>query len=838
MSKEKITKTIHHIVRDSLEGKPIVVWYDKGGTLEDIILKAVPDGIIFVPFEGRYLKIRKTIDSQDPGIEKRWFVYITEERQARSWIRDYELMGSCIEKTVEKLLTENYGLKSNTEIRELLKGDRGKLLVKHWDTAIGEVKKNLTQKQLIDGLLAVTFEIYPFDLKRAVLNLLHDSRRYLTKLTKMSLQKKFAERVKQLLGIDILNAEGVVNPEALASALLLSEFVYSSNGQCKDEFQGIIVPDEKLEQAKSIVEEWVSNIILRASFFKLSGQIGEKYNIKSRLQATETMADVLSFKEIDEILKDELLARLKGEHGDFKEHAELAGAIAKKRMEKIWFKSGKANFWDSFHISSQLIGNIQKYKRTLRGMSEDPEAYFNEYLRENGWWFADNCILDLYSKTTDDDDINEYVVLPSMKEYTNWLYEVNNKFAECISKMAEWVFDSALQQKLFWEHVIAPDQDAVAIFYIDALRADLAFQLIKSLEDKGSEVRKEAMVSMLPSITEVCMPVLLPNHRNEVKIEVTDSKIKIFLAGTAITNKADRKAWIESKMPESIVLDNLDEVNSLRLDDLKAKIGDKRFIFVMDREIDQLGTFLADIDVSVLKESVEKVSRGVSRIHEIGIEKVMIATDHGFLFFPKHSKIETISGIQTNIDTYKGRRFLIGKPPVNPSLIQLDLKEIGFASDCIAQFPRGTICVANPGAFIHGGISLQENALLFLTSVVKRERKEKVDIEVDVPDPITTAIFFVEIKPVIKNKLTYRPRKLVVEVQETAKKVEESKEEKDKTFLAVSDEEIIEYKPIKVSIPLKKIPSEIHVTVKDVDTGVYLYHKDVKVELGGYDDLI
>mgnify|MGYP001096909149 FL=1 len=82
-----LIKTIQNIATEHLRDRPILVWYDEGGTLADMVPKAAPKRCNFIQFTGSYLAIRTRIEEEDPGFKKKWFIYIPEKAQEPSWIQ-------------------------------------------------------------------------------------------------------------------------------------------------------------------------------------------------------------------------------------------------------------------------------------------------------------------------------------------------------------------------------------------------------------------------------------------------------------------------------------------------------------------------------------------------------------------------------------------------------------------------------------------------------------------------------------------------------------------------------------------------------------------------------
>jgi len=103
------------------KGQTILVWYDEDGALSEVLPQAIPQDVSFVKYDGSYIKIREIVETEDPELEARWVIYVSESPQRPSWIKDYETIIGCkIEHTLGKVLAERFGLKLDPEIKRLL----------------------------------------------------------------------------------------------------------------------------------------------------------------------------------------------------------------------------------------------------------------------------------------------------------------------------------------------------------------------------------------------------------------------------------------------------------------------------------------------------------------------------------------------------------------------------------------------------------------------------------------------------------------------------------------------------------------------------------------------
>lgn len=816
-----LIKSIKSIVENGLKDKPIVIWYDEGETLKSLMGKSVPKNVNFIEYSGSYLAIRQKVEESDSHLNQKWFIYIGRARKEKSWLRDYELFGECIEFNLERLLVENFGLKSNAETKKLLSGNNGKLLAKKWDEVI-KIRKNITLNQIKDALLSSVFETFPsFDVKTAIIKYLSSDDDYKTKLTNCGLHRIFDRKIKDYIGISCLK-DHIVDSELLASALLLSEFVESSQGLGEEEFLSLIPKKDKREYAANLVDDWINNNALSNGFFDWSKKLSSKYNIKSKLHGMQ-ISKIRSFKEVDEVLLEELIARITLE--GFIANSDNLLNISRTRKDFLWSKGGDIDFWDQIYPASKLFNSI---KKDMESITEENtfDDLIQHYTSPEGWWKNDEYYLELASDSeTKKSEINEHIIMPISKRYGEWLNFINKKFSESLSQLNNWDSEFAYPQQAFWEKNVSVDDGKVVVLYIDALRYDLAQKLFSKLEEMNFKVSMTPMLSSLPSITPVGMAAMLPKNEGKLSLEVKDGKLNSMIKDSSVTLKSERENWIKKVIANPVFLD-LNEILDSNSEDLKEKIQDSDRIFVMDQEIDKLGTFISNITVAFLRKSVNKIASVVDKLHKIGIKKVVIGTDHGFILLPKETIIDSIPEIKVNnLDTIKKHRFIIGNPPINDKMLNFDYESLGYNSKGKISFPRGinTISTRGKTGILHGGISLQENCIASIESIFE-VKGEKVGIKIKAPHTITSVILIINISPIMK-KLDNVPRKIKMELIINDKLSDESEEY-----------ELFE-KPVKVRLNLRETPEEIKIQVKDVESEEILYTKIIPVELEGYDDI-
>jgi hypothetical protein len=827
-----LLKTTQDIATEHLRDHPILVWYDEGGTLADVVPKVAPKRCNFIQFTGSYLAIRTRIEEGDPDFKKKWFIYIPEKAQEPSWIQDYELFGSRLDLTLERILVENSNLTSNRRLKELLSGHRGRTLAANWEEVMKETEPPITQEQIERGLLAIAFNLGPnYSIGRAILEYVTHPDIYDKELTRLGLHQVFGENIQKEMGLKLPTTQKVP-PESLAAALLLSELVINSNGLGAQEFQKLLPDEDKRPKWTNLTNEWVKHSDLRNGFIRWSQQLERKYAVKNKLSGLERLINVVSFASVDEVLIQELCARVSEGVEAFSKHVKTIERVAEARARSICVEEMKVNVWDLIGTAAHLFSSCQSAIISLKEMTiADFKEYLNHYVADEGWWTID----DFYRRLASydewvDERVSELFIKPASMVYGEWLRSLGVKFAESASKLSTWSAPGILKQQNFWREIVGIEDEPVAILLEDALRYDLSRALARRLSEEGYKVLLRPLLASLPSITEVGMAALLPRDNRTLALEVHKGKVKVSLNGQVpLTQRKDRWKWLQTALGVDLKTFELEEVLKAPIQTLQSAIKEAKRIVVMDRDIDSAGTYLVDISVGLFEDLVSRVSEAVSKLHKAGIKRVVMTTDHGFLLLPKDFQPDTLSGIKPKSDVARSRRYAVGKVPKIGVNLTLPIESLGMSGDGFATFPRGLTCLTAPGEigrFLHGGLSLQEICVATVISTKEVPIEErKVEAEAEIPDKITTAIFLLPLKPT-PTLHRYMPRQVRVEVYTDKEKISES------GVITLSN------KIVKARLVLSKIPPNVDVRVIDHETKEVLSKKTVKVELTGYDENI
>ena len=706
-----LIKWLREMVKENLKNG-LFVWYDPLSSFEDVVEKVVPKDAKLLKFEGSYLTLRFKLEDEDPEFEKKWVVYIPDE--PGEFLRDWELMGTKEVLSLPELLMEK-GLNMDRRLIEAIKVN-SRTLVRNWNTLIG--RKEPDREQIINALLAIAFELNKWDEDEAVIKFLSQTGKFALRLEEMNLTTFWLRKIEEIIDVGEEDLQKI--KEKLIHSLLFGEVVYEGD-QSAEGFASLPKTREKIA---TILERWRNDERYKEYYIEAVKEISEKVKIENHIVFNESLLDVETFPEIDEIILRELLSSTTPENYD--KRAEKIREIAEKRIGTFWERNGFVDYWKPVKIAAELFIGCKKALE-YNGQSRDEmvEKYVNE------WWILDKLALELTSYKIEG---IENLVQPAITAYESYLDKINRKFADAVIKEG-WVQNHTN----FWEYVKKAEKP-VAVLFVDALRFDLAKMIVENVTGvENAEINW--LYGVLPSITEVGMAALLPNSQIEIK---KDNPLKVEINGESVSTKTERKLYLNKRGIEVIDFET-------------TSIPEKEILVVMVRDIDRLGE-ISDIAPNNLIDTANKISGFISKLRNAGYRTVIIGSDHGFLYLISQPNKVSCKG------DFVARRFALGAS--SEGCIILKAVETGISGDLLFAFLVGTAVFANQGEtpnFVHGGVSLKET-IMSVISLKLLVPKEKVGIEIESPvEKITSFIAVVKLKPVFK-KFDAEPRRIFVEI--------------------------------------------------------------------------
>jgi uncharacterized protein (TIGR02687 family) len=370
----------------------------------------------------------------------------------------------------------------------------------------------------------------------------------------------------------------------------------------------------------------------------------------------------------------------------------------------------------------QMVSTISTY------ILNKPEDYLKAYSDE--LYFIDS----LYRKAINAFKLIDYSELPSAIALDDIHLALNNRYEDHTDKLnREWLkcmhhfdFDytkiPVAKQFDFFKNEIEPLNQKVVVFISDALRYEVAHELLSELHgDANNTAIMRYMIASIPSKTNIGMAQLLPSgdlfYNNG---DITNSTIST----EGLTN---RNSILQKYKPDSLAVQFSDIIGNSQVKN--REIFKNSVVYLYHDVIDSIGDKRASErrTFDSVTNAVDEIKRYVKILHgSWNVAKVIITADHGFLYNDREIEDRDLESISDPNPMTSHNRYFITSSKSQQSLgysIPLS-KTTAFKDDVFVTIPHSVNRYRKQGVghqFVHGGGSLQEVVVPVIESSRKRE---------------------------------------------------------------------------------------------------------------------
>lgn len=502
-----------------------------------------------------------------------------------------------------------------------------------------------------------------------------------------------------------------------------------------------------LPHARVFLSIWKDSLSTRPAFDQWSDYLAGALRVEEQLldpPADYNPADDDSYELIERYVIRNLLERFQAEASD----TELLDVI-RTRSSSCWF----AKHLHGYRAIEQAVSF-----RSLLAKADLQVPSFEEGLQRycNGWWRLDQayrrCILHARA-------YQQPGLLKPLREWlenhyvNNVLLPLTDRWSDHVAQLSSWSSDVLpRQQEFHMRYVHAPlsSRSLKRLFVVisDALRYEAARDFADRLNGqagKGWQAEVEALLSVLPSFTQLGMAALLPGA--QLGLNTTDATALV--DGQSATGTANRdkilKAYGNGRAKAIQAEDFLNLATSKEGAELTKEHD---LIVIYHNRIDRIGDKRESEaeTCQAVEDTFDDLEKILRKIASLKGSQVVITADHGFLFQQEpvdaNDRAEFPAAKALSV---KNRRFALGEG-IQPTAGQklFTAGQLGLSGNWEAVFPLGLDRFPRSGSgsrFVHGGTSLQEVVVPVIR--LKKERKEVsrcVAAELlRVPDKVTTS---------------------------------------------------------------------------------------------------
>ncbi|AEM59072.1 alkaline phosphatase [Haloarcula hispanica N601] len=342
---------------------------------------------------------------------------------------------------------------------------------------------------------------------------------------------------------------------------------------------------------------------------------------------------------------------------------------------------------------------------------------------DDGTWQIDNAMLSLVVAGAPESDLPaDHPAVDTLddlrtqlqSEYVEYLEALGDRVTETVEAGAPFVDEDHSYQFFTKESAGLESGQTVALFVIDALRLDLARRLADELRDYVATlpadapefaVDEDVWLGTLPSETEFGKAALTPGEIQMFDVSLVDGELQplrnnrkvntnrrnSLLGGDGWTVTRDTEdGWQSTRV--AYFKNDLDDIGEKELSDLEAMLA---------RRVDSLAEFIG------------------TKLEQGEWDQAYVLTDHGFVLLPDSASPEKISRPAEASDS--GRRWIAGEDvdEDSPGVLLDSSSRLGYLDANVSVLASPLKRFKKQGLgdarFYHGGLLPQEFVLDFIS---------------------------------------------------------------------------------------------------------------------------
>jgi hypothetical protein len=355
----------------------------------------------------------------------------------------------------------------------------------------------------------------------------------------------------------------------------------------------------------------------------------------------------------------------------------------KSRLQWVWIELGLSPFAEAL----PKIFEFAKY--TMNVYDIDSIESIGEYYQSTGSKI-DQLLRQIYL-IAETKEYKKTIEIITEIFYSPWLEKLTYKFQELVKDNVESLADNEFQENI---------ARSPFILFVDAFRYDLALEFVEQLSNRYETDLHQGW-SAIPSLTPTSKPNVSPIMSSVDTASAINDFQPYLSSGNLLTHhyfKKELKKKLINFIKTESEIDDPGKQYWMEIGDIDEKGHNEQA--EMLRRVPQL--------LNELKETINRISQK-------GIKEITIVTDHGWLLLPGGLPKEKLH--RDLAETRWGRCAEL-KEGVSTDLLQLPWT---WNPNIHIAYAPGISFFKKNEEYAHGGISLQECMIPFITINVKEE---------------------------------------------------------------------------------------------------------------------
>lgn len=537
--------------------------------------------------------------------------------------------------------------------------------------------------------------------------------------------RQFAERT---LGFQPQSKTGGLEgaQNELARFILFSEFAFDLPSNLPSALQAVVRADESRKAIIfAICEQMRDAQTLQQQYIALANTVSRELDLPAR------MPEEQDYGERDTFLFEERAVLKRCTDAAEKGDLNKARTIVEQRGRSIWAQSEeRGSAWTIADRGLELQQSIADLNSAITDVPTGLAsliAFYADLGRR-----ADTLHRN-FERTVDE----AYGQIEGLERLIDAVRTLYREFADQLQKRfmlgvrAEgWPVSGFARQTQVFSKYVAPvleQQQKVAFFMVDAMRYELAAELMQRLPE-GMKVTLAPALAQVPTVTPVGMAALLPEADRKLRLVNKNETLVPCLEERPVRVPDERIDYIRSVYGDRVQALDLDDLLKTRKPKLKDTVD---LLVVKTTEIDEAGERTSKPALVLMKGVLEKSLRAVTVLREMGFQKAVLSADHGFLLLSEQLPGDKVDKPQGQWLMEK-ERCLVGVGGPGKGTVCFRKEDLGVDGEVEQIVVPESLGAFRTGAtFMHSGLSLQECVVPVVSIEVGTAAKpaKKIDLQ-------------------------------------------------------------------------------------------------------------
>ncbi len=732
----RVSAAVLELLRRQVTDRGLVVWYDPQKVYSHLAAQLNAPGTTVLQYESGFFSLRERLEpllecvnedgtlKPEADIAPLAVVYVPMSRTDTAYaLIEAETAGVVVEpdaasaernsrlgRMVEEVFKEIAPSKASHLARQ---ADEGLLSVEELDRMAGEAGSAATGAlQIVFGHVSAEEMLLQF-----VAGSTHDK----------SIEAKSAlPELKTLAGSELGWEAAATNctndvRSSLRRHLLTTEILLSVDENMRPEaLSGLTIPPAagQRDMATRVTRQWRNRTDLKDAYVEAAEEVEECLGLRTMPWPLSKLADNETFPFLERLFLEQAVS-------DFvKGNVAAAGDCAERRGTGFWTRERPTWQMGWRVVESAVALNLTSgsVRTILRQRKWELDGLVDAYARHaEPWMRLDRLARDLETRharweaTGADHESFETLMVRSRGDYADVASLLAETYAEALRRAHFTSARYAGHADTFHNHVLPElaHEGKVAFLMVDALRYEMAAELITGLSGEF-DAKMEPILGCLPGVTPVGMAALLPGAENGLLLDTTSSKLDVRIHEQSVVSRAQRLEWLTAKADVPVCIGKL--ADALKPAFRRRKeFAAAKLIVITSQEIDLLGEEGDEEGIRLYIDDVlEKLRRVLRVLAKAGVNRFVIAADHGFIYAPGVSpglRMDPPGGRTVELHP----RVWIGEGGVSgEGYFRVKASDVTLAGTLELAFPLGLSSFRVKGgsaAYLHGGISPAEHIL-------------------------------------------------------------------------------------------------------------------------------